>query len=451
MEDTLDLSGFEQSWSNLVSFYLGCSYTFEGVLRANGIRLRHIEQGLNVSAFLTSIQLKPVGLVEGKMYTSMRPIKKDLLPEVFRLTAQYPQSHGPPIHIGNPARIGVKDITAPEAGDPSTVEDGEVPVFWACGFSVSQILSTAGKCLSYLHVFIGSNDSLYAAPQLAFTHYAGSMFIADVQPQPKVADDIDIVEISREGQPFFASVLEKKSASILHNMEKSLLDDPGKGGAIHVYQTSQLLKATLALSHASRVAITTGFPVHLPAALSICQALVVLGKDVALISDSGDMSLFESCVEHARREGGLKSHVKVLSYSKAIEVWRKSSPDAPLWDCIIAIERAGQTKDTTPVSVEPHVNGIFLEALSHPLVSTIAIVDSGDMITPVDFLIASAVSSWAGHALALGLYVVSSSPIHWRYRNHGINADQAPQLDRADFLPTTSQVTDILIIKPFSY
>ena len=157
MDDTLDLNGFEQNWNNLVSFYLGCSYTFEGALCANGIRLRHIEQGLNVSAFLTNIQLKPVGLVEGQMYTSMRPIKKDLLPEVFRLSAQYPQSHGPPIHIGNPARIGVKDITNPEAGDPSTVEDGEVPVFWACGFSVSQILSTAGKCLismSHLQITI---------------------------------------------------------------------------------------------------------------------------------------------------------------------------------------------------------------------------------------------------------------------------------------------------------
>ena len=263
------------------------------------------------------------------------------------------------------------------------------------------------------------------------------MFITDVQPQPKeLADDIDVVEISRS-QPFFASVLEKKSASIIHNIEKSLLEDPGERGA------SQLLKATLALSHASRVAITTSFPAHLPAILSICQGLVALGKDVALICDSRNKSLFESCVEHEGREGGLKSHVKVLSYSEAIEMWGKSSPDAPLWDCIIGIEKQGQSKDTVPVSGEPHVDSIFLEALSNPLVSTIAIVDSGDTITSVDFLIVSGVSSWAGYALALSLYVVSSSPIHWRYRNHGINADQTPQLNRADFLPTISRVTNI--------
>lgn len=310
------------------------------------------------------------------------------------------------------------------------------------------------------------------------------MFICDVQPQPEeLADDIDIIELSREGQPFFASVVEKKSTSILHNLEKSILEDPGKRGVIHLYQKSDLIKATLAFSHASRVAITTGFPVHtdgLPGALSLCQALVVLGKDVSLICDSeNEKSLFESCVECVRREGGPRLPVKILPFSKAMEMWEGADLDAPPWDCLVAIKRAGRGRDevyrtvnAVPESVEP-VDDLFLKALSNPLVSTIAIGDSGNELgmgkvykqvvkyisrgdtiastTSTDFLIACGVSDWAGYALSMGLYVVSSSPVHWRYRNHGINANQAPQLDRTDFIPTMSQVNRHLYYKRTSY
>lgn len=321
------------------------------------------------------------------------------------------------------------------------------------------------------------------APQLAFTHYAGSMFISDVQSQPvDLSDDVDIVQLSREGQPFFASVLERRSASVLLNLERSLLDDPGNRGVAHLYQESDLIKATLALSHASRVAVTTGCPVHahlevkeetdgIPGALSVCQALTALGKEVVLISDSQSQRLFESCVEHSRKEGTLSSPVEVITCSKAIELWDGATGlgHAPPWDCLLAIERAGRGKDgvhwtmkAAPLSVDP-VDDLFLKALSHSSVSTIAIGDGGNELgmgkvheqvvkhiphgdtiastTPADFVIASGVSNWAGHALSLALYVVSaSSPMHWRYRNHGIGVNQPPSLDKQDFFPTTSQV-----------
>lgn len=145
VDDVLDLSGFEKSWDNLVSFYLGCSFTFDGALSASGIRLRNVERGLNVSMFKTNIHLKSVGLFGSRMVTSMRPVKRSQLSEAFRISAQYPDFHGAPIHIGNPARIGVLDIAVPSAGDPSSFEGDEVPVFWACGFSVSEILGNVGE------------------------------------------------------------------------------------------------------------------------------------------------------------------------------------------------------------------------------------------------------------------------------------------------------------------
>ena len=304
------------------------------------------------------------------------------------------------------------------------------------------------------------------------------MFITDMRPQPQpLADNIEIVELSRQGQPYFASVIESNAASILCNIEKSILEDRSKRGVVHLYQQFDLLKAALALSHARRVAITTGFPVHtqqdvkeetdgLPGALSICQALMALGKDVVLISDKENKRLFESCVEHVKRDGCLRQPVEVLTYSKAAIIWEEASADAPPWDCLVAIERAGRGKDdkywsmrAKPVSVEP-VDDLFLKALTNPLVSTVAIGDGGNELgmgkvhdqvvkhiwngptiactTPADFVIACGVSNWGGYALSLALFVVSSSPVHQRYRNHGIDAAQPPPL--GDCLPTLDQV-----------
>lgn len=125
------------------------------------------------------------------------------------------------------------------------------------------------------------------APPLAFIHYPGSMFITDLPAEPTpLSADVEIVELVQ--QPFFASVLEYKSIEVISKMEKVILDDPGNRGVAHLFQKSDLLKSVLLLSHADRVAITTGFPVHkdrevkeetdgLPGAIAICQALLVLG------------------------------------------------------------------------------------------------------------------------------------------------------------------------------
>ena len=105
--------------------------------------MRNMEKGKNISMYRSSIKLKPAGPFGGNMVVSMRTILKSQFHQVFVLSAQYPTSHGAPIHIGNPARIGIGDISAPSWGDPTSVE-GEVPVFWACGFSVTEAVKQAG-------------------------------------------------------------------------------------------------------------------------------------------------------------------------------------------------------------------------------------------------------------------------------------------------------------------
>lgn len=145
VDEVLDLSGFEQSWSTMVSFYLGCSFTFEEGLHSSGIPVKNMEAGLCVSIYLTNVELRPVGEFRGLLVTSMRPIKKNQLAEAFSITSQYPGSHGAPVHIGNPARIGIEDVSVVLAGDPTKMEEDEVPVFWACGVTVTQILQDVGE------------------------------------------------------------------------------------------------------------------------------------------------------------------------------------------------------------------------------------------------------------------------------------------------------------------
>ena len=145
VDDVLDLGGFEQNWEDKVTFYFGCSFTFEDRLRASGIRMRNMDKGLNVSMYRTSISLNQAGSFGGNMAVSMRSISKEKLKQVFLLTAEYPSCHGAPVHIGSPARIGIGDIASPDWGDTTCAGEGEVPVFWACGVTTMEVVKKAGK------------------------------------------------------------------------------------------------------------------------------------------------------------------------------------------------------------------------------------------------------------------------------------------------------------------
>lgn len=148
VEDALDLSGF--SWENRTTFYIGCSFTFEEALIQGGINIRNIQEGANVSMYKSDVALYSVGRFQCKMFTTMRPVARELLAKAVTITAQFPDGHGAPIHIGDPARIGISDLSKPELGDRVTIEDGEVPVFWACGITVKEAITAISKCTSLL-------------------------------------------------------------------------------------------------------------------------------------------------------------------------------------------------------------------------------------------------------------------------------------------------------------
>src|ERR1700687_4580937 len=59
---------------DLVSFVIGCSFSFEEALMADGIEMRHIVRGGNVPMYRTSIATKEAGPFRGPMVVSMRPM-----------------------------------------------------------------------------------------------------------------------------------------------------------------------------------------------------------------------------------------------------------------------------------------------------------------------------------------------------------------------------------------
>ena len=146
---------------DLVAFLLGCSFTFEWALLDAGIRLWHIEHGRNVAMWRTSIPCRPAGVFHGPMVVSMRPIPARDLSKAVTASARFPNAHGAPVHIGDPAAIGIADVTRPEWGDPQEFAPGDVPVFWACGVT-PQAVALASK------------------PSFMITHSPGHMFITDL-------------------------------------------------------------------------------------------------------------------------------------------------------------------------------------------------------------------------------------------------------------------------------
>jgi uncharacterized protein YcsI (UPF0317 family) len=145
---------------DLVSFLIGCSFTFEQALISQNIPIRHIQLKTNVPMYITNIDCKPAGVFYGKMVVSMRPIPRDLVQLAYDVTACYPGVHGAPVHHGDPAAIGIGDLGRPHFGDAVPVYDGEVPVFWACGVTPQVALANA-------------------KPDFAITHAPGYMFISD--------------------------------------------------------------------------------------------------------------------------------------------------------------------------------------------------------------------------------------------------------------------------------
>jgi uncharacterized protein YcsI (UPF0317 family) len=157
-EEVDDITPFWRD--DLVSFLLGCSFTFEHPLMDAGIQIRHIDLNVNVPMYITNRPCKPAGVFHGPMVVSMRPIPQTQVVRAVQITSRFPDVHGAPVHLGDPAQLGIKTISQPDFGDAVAIGPDEVPVFWACGVTPQAVM-------------------MQAKPELAITHAPGYMFISD--------------------------------------------------------------------------------------------------------------------------------------------------------------------------------------------------------------------------------------------------------------------------------
>ncbi|MGX1109045.1 MULTISPECIES: putative hydro-lyase [Bradyrhizobium] len=136
---------------DLVTFVLGCSYSFEEALLEEGLPIRHIERNLRVPMYRTNIACSPSGPFAGPMVVSMRPFKPADAIRAVQITSRFPSVHGAPVHLGHPHAIGIKDIAKPDYGDAVPVADDEIPVFWACGVTPQSVIASAKLPFAITH------------------------------------------------------------------------------------------------------------------------------------------------------------------------------------------------------------------------------------------------------------------------------------------------------------
>ena len=146
---------------DLVTFALGCSFSFEHALVDAGIPMRHWDCASNVPMYRTNRQTIPAGRFAGPLVVSMRPMKAADAIKAVQITSRFAAVHGAPVHLGNPALIGIGDLTRPDFGDPVTLAPDELPVFWACGVTPQAVV-------------------MASRPALCITHAPGYMLVTDL-------------------------------------------------------------------------------------------------------------------------------------------------------------------------------------------------------------------------------------------------------------------------------
>eukprot|EP01084_Bolivina_argentea_P278414 475613_1 len=163
-EETYDI---KHLWNdNMVTFFLGCSFSFEKALQSNGINMRHIDLKRNVAMYNTNIITNNVNGFGKHMVVSMRPIKKTQILSTYKITEPFSNAHGSPVYFGYPQGIGINNINKPDYGQSIPIKQDELPVFWACGITTQVAVKNALK--------MGIIDKV-------ITHAPGHMFISDIK------------------------------------------------------------------------------------------------------------------------------------------------------------------------------------------------------------------------------------------------------------------------------
>lgn len=143
---------------DLVAFLLGSIGSIDGALEAANVQYRR------TGAYTTNIQCIPSGpfhgpiVVSGKLFKSTHDAIRGI-----QISSRMPIANGPPVHIGNPSVIGIKDICQPEVFLSESItpqEPEEIAVFWATAVTAQAV-------------------AIEAKIPFMITHYPAHTFVTD--------------------------------------------------------------------------------------------------------------------------------------------------------------------------------------------------------------------------------------------------------------------------------
>ena len=149
---------------DMVSFLLGCSFSFENAMLAAGLPVRNMEEGKNVSMYITNKRCIDAGNFSAPLVVTMRPMTPAQAVRAVQVTTRFHLTHGAPVHLGDPATIGIRNLDRPDFGDAVTIRSDEIPVYWACGVT-SQLAATSVPLSRVI------------------THAPGHMFVSDLRDE----------------------------------------------------------------------------------------------------------------------------------------------------------------------------------------------------------------------------------------------------------------------------
>ncbi|XP_058018543.1 D-glutamate cyclase, mitochondrial isoform X3 [Ahaetulla prasina] len=438
-----NLKEYSEQFKDMVTFYLGCSFTFEKALQKAGIPVRNVEQKCNVSMYKTAVPCCDTECFHCNLIVTMRYIPKDKLKECVQITHPMKKSHGAPVHIGSPDSLGIKDLSSPEYGDAVQAHPGDVPVFWACGVT-------------------GIEAVINCKAPLAFTHSPGCMFITDLEIEDDASgNDKDLPEVYCISQdPLHYSIASTAAVKKIRGLENIIAIDPGNRGVKHLFSQDELLKACLSISHAKSVLITTGFPTHFnyeppeendgpPGAIAMAAILKAMEKNVVIVTDQRALDLNRKIIKESVEQEILQTSVPVISYQSnspdsALQfLCEDGNPEKPRFNHLIAIERAGMAADGIGDGGNELGMGKVKEATKKH-------IKNGDVIAcdvEADFAVVAGVANWGGYAVACGLYILKTCEIHDRYLRKAVGYPRFSKYKNwASALPSVAKEENMLKI-----
>ena len=149
---------------DLVTFVIGCSFSFEQALIDAGLPLRHVEQGQNVAMFRTNLQTAPAGPFNGPLVVTMRPLRPTTPSAPCRSPRAFPTCMARRCTSATRRRSA-----SPTSRDPTTATpSSSCPASCRC----------SGPAASRLRL-----PSSQARPEFCITHAPGAMLITDLLNQ----------------------------------------------------------------------------------------------------------------------------------------------------------------------------------------------------------------------------------------------------------------------------